>query len=104
MGWSPGHCWFSTTTIGPCIARELTIWTISSHTSTELVKINCCVILVINDTPPMVLLSLFQVHLMKYKPQDSLDYHVPGIDLPPMSPVDPNAPVEIRNVSLIVHY
>ena len=50
----------------------------------------------------MVLLSLFQVHLMKYKPQDSLDYHVPGIDLPPMSPVDPNAPVEIRNVSLII--
>ena len=39
LGWSPGHCWFSTTTIGPCIARELTIWTISSHTSTESVKI-----------------------------------------------------------------
>ena len=36
---------------------------------------------------------------MKYKPQDSLDYHVPGIVLPALTPVDPDAPVEIRNVS-----
>lgn len=41
-----------------------------------------------------------RVHLNKYRPQDSLDYHVPGITLPPASPVDPNAPVEIRNMAL----
>ena len=40
---------------------------------------------------------------MKYKPQDSMDYHVPGIVLPPPTPIDPNAPVEIRNVSACVH-
>ncbi|XP_019857070.1 PREDICTED: cullin-2-like isoform X2 [Amphimedon queenslandica] len=43
-----------------------------------------------------------RVHLNKYRPQDSLDYNVPGIILPPTSPVDPNAPVEIRNMSLKV--
>ncbi len=32
-----------------------------------------------------------------------MDYHVPGIVLPPPTPIDPNAPVEIRNVSACVH-
>ncbi len=37
---------------------------------------------------------------MKYKPQDSLDYHVSDITLPPITPINPDAPVEIRNVRL----
>jgi cullin 2 len=39
-----------------------------------------------------------RVHLNKFRPQDSLDYHVPGITLAPVLPVDPHAPVEIRHV------